>query len=208
MSDRPLQTVLPPNSSLLEVGIDLAFGDLLERLTPPFPELMNPAETPAEFLPYLAADRGVSEWNAAAPEAEKRATVAASWGVKRLAGTRRALELAVESLGMLPEVVAWHGDTPEGSPYSLRVVARATGAYDEAASDRLALRLADAKAERDVLSLRIVSEVQGRLYYGAALSAGSITTVYPYSEPESEVQGVLYYTGALVSTSITTVYPQ
>lgn len=208
MSDRPLQTVLPSNSSLLEVGIDLAFGDLLERLTPPFPELMNPAATPAEFLPYLAVDRGVSEWNAAAPEAEKRATVAASWGVKRLAGTRRALELAVESLGMLPEVVAWHSDNLEGSPYSLRVVARAPGAYDETASDRLALRLADAKAERDVLSLRIVSEVRGRLYYGAAVSGGSVTTVYPYSEPESEVQGRLYYGAALLETSITTVYPQ
>lgn len=201
-------TLLPANSSLLEQGLDLALGKLLERIAPPFPDLMDPQRSPVEFLPYLAADRGVNEWSSAAPESEKRSTVAAAWEVKRLAGTRRALELAVESLGMLPDVVAWHSDTPEGSPYGLRIVARATDSYDEVTSTRLSRRLVDAKSERDVLSLRIVSEVQGRLYYGAVVSSGSITTVYPYSEPESEVQGALYYTGALVERSIITVYPQ
>lgn len=206
--DAPRLTVLPPNSSLLEAGLDLAFDKLLERIAPPFPELMNAAETPAEFLPYLAADRGVSEWSASASEAEKRETVASAWELKRLAGTRRALALAVESLGMLPDVLAWHGVEPKGAPYTLRITARAQGVIDEEASYRLGVRLGAAKAERDVLSVRIVSEVQGRLYYGAAVSAGSITTIYPYSEPESEVRGALYYTGALVQTSIITVYPQ
>ena len=55
-------SVLPPTRSLLEAGLDLAFAKLLERIEPPFPELMDPQATPAEFLPYLAADRGVSEW--------------------------------------------------------------------------------------------------------------------------------------------------
>lgn len=201
-------SLLPPNRSLLEAGLDLAFAKLLERIDPPFPALMDPAASPLDFLPYLAADRGVSEWQSTAPEAEKRATVASAWGVKRLAGTRRALELAVESLGMLPEITPWYEAAPAGSPYSLLVVARASVAYDESITERLALRLADAKSERDVLAVRIVSEVQGRLYYGAAVSGGSVTTIYPYSEPESEVQGRLYYGATLLETSITTVYPQ
>jgi phage tail P2-like protein len=208
MTDRPRQTVLPPNSSLLEVGLDLAFDQMLERLEPPFPELMDPLKTPAEFLPYLAADRGVGEWESTAGEAEKRATVASAWSVKRLAGTRKALALAVESLGLLPEVIAWHKEQPPGSPYSIRVVARALGAFDAESNRRLGVRLDDAKAERDVLSLDIVSEVQGRLYYAAAVSTGSTTTVYPYSERESEVQGRLYYGAGLVEISTTTVYPQ
>lgn len=208
MTDRPRQTVLPPNSSLLEVGLDLAFDQLLERLEPPFPELMDPLKTPAEFLPYLAADRGVGEWESTAGEAEKRATVASAWSVKRLAGTRKALALAVESLGLLPEVIAWHKEQPPGSPYSIRVVARALGAFDAESNRRLGVRLDDAKAERDELSLDIVSEVQARLYYAAAVSTGSTTTVYPYSERESEVQGRLYYGAGLVEISTTTVYPQ
>lgn len=201
-------SLLPPNRSLLEAGLDLAFAKLLERIEPPFPELMDPAATPAEFLPYLAADRGVSEWDPAAGEEEKRSTVASIWAIRRLGGTRKALELAVESLGLLPEVIAWHKQQPAGSPYSIRVVARALGAFDAESNRRLGIRLADAKAERDELSLDIVSEVQGRLYYGAAVSAGSTTTVYPYSERESEVQGRLYYGVGLVEISTTTVYPQ
>jgi phage tail P2-like protein len=209
MSDEaPRLSVLPPNRSLLEAGLDLAFAKLLERIAPPFPELMDAQRTPPEFLPYLAADRGVSEWNPAAPESEKRATVASAWAIKRLAGTRKALALAVESLGLLPEVIAWHQEAPPESPYGIRVVARALGAFDADASRRLGLRLADAKAERDVLSLDIVSEVQGHLYYGAAVSTGSTTTVYPYSERESEVPGLLYYGLGLVEISTTTVYPQ
>jgi len=209
MSDEaPRLSVLPPNRSLLEAGLDLALAKLLERIEPPFPELMDPRRTPADFLPYLAADRGVSEWDPAAPESEKRETVASAWAIKRLAGTRKALALAVESLGLLPEVIAWHAETPDGSPYGIRVVARALGAFDAESNRRLGIRLADAKAERDELSLDIISEVQGLLYYGAAVSTGSTTTVYPYSERESEVRGLLYYGLGLVEISTTTVYPQ
>ncbi|MER2104019.1 MAG: phage tail protein I, partial [Pseudomonas atacamensis] len=39
-------TLLPANSSALERGLDLGFGALLDRIAPPFPELMNPSETP------------------------------------------------------------------------------------------------------------------------------------------------------------------
>lgn len=206
--DAPGLSLLPPNRSLLEAGLDLAFAKLLERIEPPFPALMDPATAPVDFLPYLAADRGVSEWQPEAAESEKRETVASSWAIKRLAGTRKALALAVESMGLLPEVVPWHKESPTGNPYGIRVVARALGAFDEESNRRLAIRLADAMAERDVLSLDIVSEVQGRLYYGAAVSTGSLTTIYPYSEKTSEVQGLLYYGAALVETSTTTVYPQ
>lgn len=201
-------SLLPINRSLLEAGLDLAFASLLAEIEPPFPGLMSPRQTPADFLPYLAADRGVGEWDPAAPEGEKRETVASAWAIKRLAGTRRALALAVESLGLLPEVVAWHKESPAGSPYGIRVVARALGDFDEESNRRLGIRLEAAKAERDELSLNIVSEVQGRLYYGAAVSIGGITTVYPYSERDSEVQGRLYYGAALIEFSTTTVYPQ
>ena len=74
----PKASLLPANSSPLEKALDLGFGTLLERVTPPFPALMNPLHTPSEFLPYLAADRGVSEWDAEASEAEKRLTVTLS----------------------------------------------------------------------------------------------------------------------------------
>jgi phage tail P2-like protein len=74
-------SLLPANSSALEKALDLGFGTLLDRVVPPFPALMNPLQTPVEFLPYLAADRGVSEWNTQASETEKRLTVGLSWQI-------------------------------------------------------------------------------------------------------------------------------
>ena len=101
--NEPKSSLLPANSSPLEKALDLGFGTLLERIMPPFPALMNPLQTPSEFLPYLAADRGVSEWDADASEAEKRLTVGLSWQIQRQAGTPKALSYAVESLGFQPQ---------------------------------------------------------------------------------------------------------
>lgn len=108
----PKASLLPANSSPLEKALDLGFGKLLDRVSPPFSALMNPLQTPTAFLPYLAADRGVSEWDADASEAEKRLTVALSWQIQRQAGTPKALSHAVESLGFTPNISAWYQQRP------------------------------------------------------------------------------------------------
>jgi len=111
--NEPKGSLLPANSSPLEKALDLGFGQLLDRVTPPFPELMDPARTPVAFLPYLAADRAVNEWSATAPEAEKRLTVKLAWPTARQAGTRQALENAAKGLQLAPEVRAWYEQTPQ-----------------------------------------------------------------------------------------------
>ncbi len=144
--DTPRPSLLPANSSPLERALDLGFARLLERIDPPFPELMNPATTPLAFLPYLAADRGVNEWSSAAPEAEKRLTVELAWPTTRQAGTRKALENAAKGLQLMPEVRAWYEQTPLGPPYSFSVRAFTEQPYSEEIDARLDRRLADAKA--------------------------------------------------------------
>lgn len=94
-----MTTILPANASLLERAIDAAAESLIERISPPIPALMSPSGTPAEFLPYLAADRGVSEWANAASEAAQREMVANAWATSRLAGTRYAIKRALLSAG-------------------------------------------------------------------------------------------------------------
>ncbi|WP_122439443.1 phage tail protein I, partial [Pseudomonas viridiflava] len=94
-------------------------------------------KTPVDFLPYLAADRGVTEWNSAAPEAEKRLMVALAWPTKRLAGTRRALENAILGLQLTPDVTAWYEQTPLGQPYTFTVRAFADKPYSEEINARL-----------------------------------------------------------------------
>lgn len=208
MSDEaPRLTVLPPNCSLLEAGLDLAFDKLLEQIRPPFPELMNPQAAPVDFLPYLAADRGVNEWLSTAPESQKRATVASAWAVKRQAGTRAALTLAVESLGFEAEVEPWHLLDPPAPPYWLKVSAIVEGAYSALDHGRLMARLLAAKSERDHLVVNLISETKGRLYAGAYSDSGSTTTVYPYREPVTEVFGGPLHAASASLGSIVTVYP-
>lgn len=177
-------SVLPPNRSLLEAGLDLAFDKLLERITPPFPSLMDPQATPAEFLPYLAADRGVTDWNPEAPESERRATTALAWAIKRQAGTRRALIHAVESMELAAKVTSWHELQPAGVPYSFTVEATVERPWLIGDFPRLWRRLNDAKSERDNLELVLVHETSGGLR--AAAAAGT-----PMSIGDLELDGAL-----------------
>ncbi|KRP60754.1 phage tail protein I [Pseudomonas trivialis] len=186
----PKASVLPANSSPLEKALDLAFGVLLDRVMPPFPALMNPLQTPSEFLPYLAADRGVSEWDADASESEKRLTVALSWQIQRQAGTPKALSHAVESLGFTPDIRAWYQQQPIGAPYTFDVQAIIGRSWSSGDHNRLIRRINAAKSERDQATITLVHETEGQLALTQVLDA-------PLSD------GELYLDGALPELALT-----
>ncbi|MCP1500039.1 phage tail P2-like protein [Pseudomonas migulae] len=209
MSDQtPRPSLLPSNSSPLEKALDLGFGTLLDRITPPFPELMNPTATPSAFLPYLAADRGVSEWSSEAAEAEKRLTVELAWPTARQAGTRQALENAAKGLRLMPEVRAWYEQTPPGQPYSFSVRAFTEQPYSEEIDARLDRRLADAKSERDILSVSVGLSAFGSHVIGAATVCGELTTVYPIVIEGLEASGQAFMAAGLYAVETSTIYPQ
>lgn len=208
MSDEaPRHSLLPANSSPLEKALDIGFGALLDRVAPPFPDLMNPNETPVEFLPYLAADRGVTEWSSSAPESEKRITVELAWPTKRQAGTRRALENAVRGLELIPEVTSWYERTPKGAPYSFSVRAFSERPYSEEINARLDRRLADAKSERDTLLVSVGLGATGTHYIGAATLCGELTTIYPLVLNGLEAAGRSYVAVGQYVVEAVTVYP-
>ncbi len=177
-------SLLPANSSPLEKALDLGFGVLLDRVMPPFPALMNPLHTPSEFLPYLAADRGVSEWDADASESEKRLTVALSWQIQRQAGTPKALSHAVESLGFTPDIRAWFQQHPIGTPYTFDVQAIIGRSWSSGDHNRLIRRVNAAKSERDQATITIVHETEGQLALTQVLDA-------PLSDGEFYLDGAL-----------------
>ena len=183
MSDalEPLRnTLLPANRSPLETALDLGFARLLERIDPPFPELMDPKQTPADFLPYLAADRGAPEWSSDDSEQKKRATVEAAWPTHRLAGTRKALTLALEALDIVPKVTAWYEQEPPAAPYSLILDGELTERHDARREGRLEARLQSAKAERDTLTLRLYRNTTGKAVVGCAVtSSDTADLIYP-----------------------------
>ncbi|MBC3373873.1 phage tail protein I [Pseudomonas sp. SWRI92] len=206
--DQPRLSLLPVNSSPLERALDLGFARLLERIDPPFPELMNPLGTPLGFLPYLAADRGVKEWSTDAAEAEKRLTVELAWPTARQAGTRKALENAAKGLRLTPEVRAWYEQTPPGPPYSFSVRAFTEQPYSEEIDARLDRRLADAKSERDTLTVSVGLSAFGRHVIGAATLCGELTTVYPIVIEGLQASGRAFLAAGLYSVETSTIYPQ
>ena len=204
----PKASLLPANSSPLEKALDLGFGHLLERVKPPFPQLMDPDHTPVAFLPYPAADRAANEWSATAPEAEKRLTVKLAWPTARQAGTRQALENAAKGLQLSPEVRAWYEQQPPGVPYSFAVRAWTELPYSESIDARLDRRLADAKSERDILSISVGLSASGRHSIGAATLCGELTTIYPNVLAGVEASGRAFLAAGLYTVETTTLYPQ
>ncbi|XVO88594.1 phage tail protein I [Pseudomonas palleroniana] len=184
MSDEPKASLLPANSSPLEKALDLGFGQLLDRVMPPFPALMNPLQTPTQFLPYLAADRGVGEWDADASETEKRLTVALSWQIQRQAGTPKALSYAVESLGFTPNISAWYQQRPLGVPYTFDVQAIIGRTWSSGDHNRLIRRINAAQSERDRATITVVHETEGQLALTQVLDA-------PLSDGELYLDGAL-----------------
>ena len=208
MSDHKRRVCCPPTAHRWKRPWISGFGTLLDRVVPPFPELMNPTATPLAFLPYLAADRGVSEWDADASETEKRLTVELAWPTPRQAGTRQALENAAKGLQLMPEVRAWYEQTPPGQPYSFSVRAFTEQPYSEEIDARLDRRLADAKSERDILSVSVGLSAFGSHVIGAATVCGELTTVYPIVIEGLEASGQAFMAAGLYAVETSTIYPQ
>lgn len=155
-------SLLPDNRSPLERGLELAFTQLLYDIENPYPALLNPRQTAKKTLPYLAQDRVVPEWDATAPESEQRQTVTNAWPVRRLAGTRKGLMLAMDSLEYDAEVTPWYQMSPRAQPYHFELVAwkRQSAPINRDVVHRMLDHLEDAKSERDTYELILAFGVE------------------------------------------------
>jgi len=82
-------SLLPSNSRAFEWATALALTDALPV---PIAEILDPATTPAAFLPFLAGHESVDLWFADWPMARKRQMVAEAVELAALKGTRKGLE--------------------------------------------------------------------------------------------------------------------
>ncbi len=158
-------SLLPNNSSPLEHGLELAFSQLLSEIPVPYPALLKPNETPKAMLPYLARDLGVLTWDATAAEQEQRQTLSNIWRLRRLAGTRRGLALALDALEYDAEITPWFAMVPVGTPYTFEIVAwkRQNAAVNQAVVQSLLEHLNAAKSARDSYQLALAFALETRL---------------------------------------------
>ncbi|MGL4755188.1 MAG: phage tail protein I [Aeromonadaceae bacterium] len=104
--------LLPYCSSGLERDLDAALSHI-ETIEIPIRDLWNPWKCPLEMLPYLAWALSVDQWESAWSEDVKRRVIAASLDVHRIKGTRPAIEMALEALGVKCQLTEWF-ELPDG----------------------------------------------------------------------------------------------
>lgn len=115
-------TILPPNSTPLEVAIDTASADRLGAIPHLIRTTNNPATIPLQWLPWLGWAWRVENWSSDWSEAQKRQAVAASYMVHRRKGTAYAVRSSLEALNLDIQMFEWFNDTPKRDPYTFRLL--------------------------------------------------------------------------------------
>lgn len=132
MSD--FKHLLPPSASPSERAIENTMAERTMGIEAPISSLWNVDTCPEELLPWLAWAFSVEVWEHDWPEAVKRNVIRNSVEVHRMKGTRRAVELALETLEMRIDLhegfeLDEHGD-PYGPPHTFKLDAFAQDVFD------------------------------------------------------------------------------
>ena len=163
------------NAQPLEKAIRLAFRDSLHELKPPYPKLLNALETPVQFLPALAAERGVVDWYDTDDEEFKRETTDGSYRLLMKSGTRYGIRSSLNTLGF--DSVISKGV----KPYTLEVEAYLQDdPLTDESKQRIDARVNTYKSERDYVSVNITRQSPGLIYVGVATEIGITITSEPY----------------------------
>ena len=91
-------SILPPNSSLTERGLEAAWATSGPDLEP-VAQLMSPDTCPAPLLGWLAWALSVDVWDAGWSEDAKRRTIRDSIAVHREKGTKASVQRALRAAG-------------------------------------------------------------------------------------------------------------
>jgi len=146
----------------------------------PYRTLLFPLQTPAQYLPALAIERGVMDWAADDAEIAVRDTVANGLIIQSHACTRQGIADALSALGFDVTV-------ERSGPYALRVIAHLLEQpLDEATTQRVLARINAYKAERDIADLQLVRQTIARVYIGVATATGTELSIGP--KPPEPVQ--------------------
>ncbi|UHH31369.1 phage tail protein [Pseudomonas veronii] len=120
-----------------------------------------------------------------------------SWQIQRQAGTPKALNYAVESLGGTPTISAWYQQRPLGVAYTFDVQAIIGRSWSRGDHNRLIHRINAAKSERDQATIAIVHKTVGGLRLAVGADPGfSVGEDSPSGAlPEVILQGAFAFCG-------------
>lgn len=121
--------LLPPSSTPLERALDLLTAMRADAIDVPLQALWRAETCPADLLPWLAWGLSIDEWDAAWPEAVRRARIAAAILVQRRKGTRQSVREAIASFGGAMALKEWWELTPPATPHTFELVLTLGGGF-------------------------------------------------------------------------------
>ena len=170
--DASIQT---DNRSGLQHALENLLDDCLAKIEAdaPYRTLLFPQQTPAQYLPALAIERGVLDWAADDTEVAVRDTVTNGLIIQSHACTRQGIVDALSALGFDVTVT-------RSGPYALSVIANLLEQpLDESTTQRVLARIDAYKAERDIADLQLIRQVITRAYVGVAATTGTVISIPP-----------------------------
>jgi phage tail P2-like protein len=120
-------SLLPPNSTLMERGLEGTATQLLD-IPVPLDTLWNPAKIDISLLPWLAWSLSVDSWKSYWSDDIKRNRVAVAIDVARHKGTAKAVKDVVAAFGGYVSIREWWQMTPPGKPHTFELFLTVAGA--------------------------------------------------------------------------------
>lgn len=116
-------SILPRRSTTpWEKVLDLVDAGLIARQPIALiPASRSVADVPMPWLPYLAEERSVDEFDSSWPEARQRAVTAASLDIHRKKGTRQSVVAQLAALEFTTHVVEWFEVEPRRRADTFRI---------------------------------------------------------------------------------------
>lgn len=159
------------NAAPIEKAIGNAHRAQLFKQGSPYPALLQPLNTPSQFLSAFAQERGVIDWYDSDSEAVKRATVNDSLKFLKKSGTRAAISEALGALNITAEFIK------ADRPYTLFV----DGFLQDEAIDmetiaRVERRINNYKSERDTIELSLIRADSAPVFVGVQLQVCDVVS--------------------------------
>jgi phage tail P2-like protein len=203
-------SLLPPNSTDTERATECATARLGD-ISVPTRTLWDPANCPADLLPWLAWAFSVDNWDSRWPEAKQRQVVAQALAIHKHKGTAGALRRALDALGYNITLTEWYQEQPAGLPYTFRadVVITDTGLDDATQREIERVILSTKNVRSHLSSINLIGQTTGYAYVSGWEQSFDAVEVLPYMITEAEVPSSPFYVGATASVyDVTTVRPQ
>ena len=173
-------SIQPDNRSALQVAIEQTLDQMIGVVDDkaPLPELFDGMNTPPQFLPPLAIERGVTDWYASDEEKGKRATVKNALPIQSMACSKYGLELSVESLGLYSSIERL-------SPYVLHITSELNGGnLTEELLNRIIRRVNTYKRARDSVSVSMANSDISSPSISMTSESGVVSDSQPYKKEQ------------------------